>query len=819
MSLVWSAFLVHFLPLEGDLEWLRVERAGAFAQDILCAELKGRRRGESWYPEAKDGSPSLAVEVSSVDCAILLCRVFSLDPAQIVQNVLSAKAAEVCCMPRHLTYNVCLSYGGRFHLQDVHGDLLSSEYVERHIAEGGKSVSSKGGEHCYYQGTIRGVPGSVVALSTCHGLHGMFFDGNHTYVIEPGESNDSADSNFHMVYKTAGLDIPLDIQRNDTHPTATPVRLRRKRQVSRIPRNVEDEKKYVELMIVNDHLMFKKHRLSLGHTNNYAKSVVNMADIYGKADEMAITLAQTLGQNIGIFSDKKKMINGECKCEDTWSGCIMEDIGYYLPKKFSQCNMEEYNNFLNSGGGSCLFNKPSKLLDPPECGNGFIEPGEECDCGSPAECLKEGGDCCKMCTLTQGSKCSDGLCCKNCQCPPNIHKMDGYTCERDQGRCFNGRCKTKDGQCKYIWGEKATSADKFCYEKLNIEGTEKGNCGKDKDTWIQCNKQDVHCGYLLCSNISPAPRLGELQGGLTSFSVVQQSTALDCSGGHVIDGDTDLGYVEDGTPCGADMMCFDHRCVSVQAFNFSTCPGTTDTRICSGHGMALYQGRAGQLPEGRVHVFLIILCPSLSFSPSFYKEEEEKESPVQESSWRNSVSLVRAPKLGLLTKAATCPNKQCWVSEVILNRAYSAGAFTTRLVNYHSILVAYQACLLKALSESHRPLPQQLEELRLVIKNLLRISKLNGQAVGRNLAALIAARRQLCLSQAQVPDGDKAPLLEAPITPGHTFGPAVDEMLQCTHRAREFRKELVRLLPKRSPSVHKPAANWHPKPQQPHRPA
>ncbi|XP_041101428.1 disintegrin and metalloproteinase domain-containing protein 22-like isoform X5 [Polyodon spathula] len=593
------------------------------------------------------------------------------------------------------------AFGSTFILDvELNHDLLSSKYVERHIAEGGKSVSSKGGEHCYYQGTIRGLPGSVVALSTCHGLHGMFFDGNHTYMIEPGESNDSTgDSNFHMVYKTAGLDVPLDIESNDTQPTfsATPVHLRRKRQVSRIPRNVEDEKKYVELMIVNDHLMFKKHRLSLGHTNNYAKSVVNMADLifkeqlntrivlvsivtwtidnkfniddnplitlrefmkyrrdfikekcdsvhlfsgsrfhsslggaaylggvcsltkgggvneYGKADEMAITLAQTLGQNIGIFSDKKKMINGECKCEDAWSGCIMEDIGYYLPKTFSQCNIEEYNNFLNSGGGACLFNKPSKLLDPPECGNGFIEPGEECDCGSPADCLKEGGDCCKMCTLTQGSTCSDGLCCKNCQlkrmgavcrdavndcdipenctgnssqCPANVHKMDGYTCERDQGRCFKGRCKTKDRQCKYIWGEKATSADKFCYEKLNVEGTEKGNCGKDKDTWIQCNKQDVHCGYLLCSNISPTPRLGELQGSLTSFSVVQQSTALDCSGGHVmLEGDTDLGYVEDGTPCGADKMCFDHRCVSVQAFNFSTCPGTSDTRICSGHGI------------------------------------------------------------------------------------------------------------------------------------------------------------------------------------------------------------------------------------------
>uniref|UniRef100_A0AAQ5ZCG9 ADAM metallopeptidase domain 22 n=1 Tax=Amphiprion ocellaris TaxID=80972 RepID=A0AAQ5ZCG9_AMPOC len=528
-------------------------------------------------------------------------------------------------------------------------------------------------EHCYYQGKVRDVPHSFVALSTCHGLHGMFFDGNHTYMIEPGGQGSSSSSVCLYDKSLVSLQAP------------------------RASRSVDDETKYIELMVINDHLMYKKHRLSVGHTNNKAKTVVNIADMifreqlntrivlvametwsadnkfnidddpmvtlkefmkyrkdfikercdsvhlfsgnrfhsswggasymggvcsltkgggvneYGKTDEMAITLAQSLGQNIGIFSDKKRILNGECKCDDRWTGCIMDDIGFYLPKKFSDCNVEEYHNFLNSGGGSCLFNKPLKLLDPPECGNGFVEPGEECDCGSPAECAREGDQCCKNCTLTQGSNCSNGLCCNNCQmeymgvvcrdavndcdipenctgnssqCPPNVHKMDGYTCEKDQGRCFNGRCKTKDRQCKYIWGEKATAADKFCYEKLNIEGTEKGNCGKDKDTWIQCNKQDVHCGYLLCSNISPAPRLGELQGGLTSFSVARHSASLDCSGAHVvIDGDSDLGYVEDGTACGTDSICFNHKCLPVQQFNFSTCPGTTDKSICSGHGV------------------------------------------------------------------------------------------------------------------------------------------------------------------------------------------------------------------------------------------
>lgn len=95
---------------------------------------------------------------------------------------------------------------------------------------------------------------------------------------------------------------------------------------------------------------------------------------------------------------------------------------FYLPRKFSRCSIDEYNQFLQEGGGSCLFNKPLKvpahgrgtwerglgrgpvrlltprpgqLLDPPECGNGFVEAGEECDCGSvqvSGQCLGAAGE-------------------------------------------------------------------------------------------------------------------------------------------------------------------------------------------------------------------------------------------------------------------------------------------------------------------------------------------------------------------------------------------------------------------------------------------
>uniref|UniRef100_A0A3Q1EIP0 ADAM metallopeptidase domain 11 n=1 Tax=Acanthochromis polyacanthus TaxID=80966 RepID=A0A3Q1EIP0_9TELE len=623
--------------------------------------------------------------------------------------------------PIHLAQSSFLveAFGTSFILDlELNHDLLSTDYVERHFDEDGQLSQNMGGEHCYYHGRVRGLPGSWVALSTCHGLQGMFSDGNFSYGIEPVRNGEG--QNDHIVYRMPGIDLfppPCpgcstngtepeeetdgglkdgDDWSEEEKPVFTEGRRRSKRQVRRGQRTVQTETKYIELMVVNDYEMFVQLRRSTTQTKIFAKSVVNMADLiyreqlntrivlvametwssenrvsigddalltlrdfmkyrkesikercdavhlfsgrtfmssrseaayiggicsvtrgggineFGSVGPMAITLCQSLGQNIGMLRNKEQTAAGACRCPDPWLGCIMEDTGYYLPRKFSRCSIDEYLRFLQQGGGSCLFNKPTKLLDPSECGNGYVELGEECDCGSLVECAQRGANCCKKCTLTHNAMCSNGLCCRDCkyelrgvtcrdavndcdipetctgdssQCPHNVHKLDGYTCDAGQGRCYGGRCKTRDGQCRTLWGY--NSADRFCYEKLNAEGTEKGNCGPDSSGqgWVQCNKQDVLCGLLLCTNLTDRPRFGELQGKITSLTIHHQNRYLDCRGGHaVLDDGLDLGYVEDGTPCGPNMMCLERRCLPVTTFNLSICPGSSSSRICSHHG-------------------------------------------------------------------------------------------------------------------------------------------------------------------------------------------------------------------------------------------
>lgn len=52
---------------------------------------------------------------------------------------------------------------------------------------------------------------------------------------------------------------------------------------------------------------------------------------------------------------------------------------------FSTCSADDFESLILRGGGLCLKNQPSPsdVIGIPECGNGLVEKGEQCDCGKP----------------------------------------------------------------------------------------------------------------------------------------------------------------------------------------------------------------------------------------------------------------------------------------------------------------------------------------------------------------------------------------------------------------------------------------------------
>ncbi|MGH0135754.1 UNVERIFIED_CONTAM: hypothetical protein FKN15_037536 [Acipenser sinensis] len=156
-------------------------------------------------------------------------------------------------------------------------------------------------------------------------------------------------------------------------------------------------------------------------------------------------------------------------------------------------------------------------------------------------------------------------------------------------------------------------------------------------------------------------------------------------------------------------------------------------------------------------------------------------------------ALVKAPTLSGLAKDPSCPNRQCRITEAHLKKGYAAATEAVRLSNVASLLTVYQAARLRDLPEC--PSAALRTELGAVAQLLVKLAQLNVRAQGRSIASLVVARRQLWLSQVRVQEPDKVPLLDAPISPGHTFGPAVEEMLQRSVKAREASQQLAKMWP------------------------
>ena len=100
------------------------------------------------------------------------------------------------------------------------------------------------------------------------------------------------------------------------------------------------------------------------------------------------------------------------------------------PYKFSTCSRKEFAGYLGDGRLLCLLNNPNSpeygIGGGANCGNGIVDPGEQCDCGTIDQC---DNSCCDpiTCRLKRDAECASGECCDVINCKVRIVKML-FTC-------------------------------------------------------------------------------------------------------------------------------------------------------------------------------------------------------------------------------------------------------------------------------------------------------------------------------------------------------------------------------------------------------
>ncbi|KAG8512509.1 A disintegrin and metallopeptidase domain 3, partial [Galemys pyrenaicus] len=470
--------------------------------------------------------------------------------------------------------------------------------------------------HCFYQGYVAEIPESVVTLSICSGLRGILQLENVSYGIEPLEF---ATTYEHMLYQINNNKIDFPYLKENYPRTEVADKPYRIFVKSEKHSDVALMKKNLKMQVIMDKaLMFSqlnvtvmlssleiwsnKNKISCdGPTDEVLRRFVSWKEkvLFQKPNHMAyllmdhpshvgttyhgkvcdpkfssgialypkmitseafsVVMAQLLGINLGLTYDD--IYNCHCR----GSICIMnpEAIHSHGVKFFSSCSVDEFKRVVSQPEFECLqketFSTEDFQVKSSICGNGILEPREQCDCGPVENCSHK--KCCNPedCTLIGLAECGSGTCCdvKTCLISPR-----GRVCRKSVDPCdFTEFCNGLSEFCvadmksfdlepcenetAYCYVAKVSS--NLCTQEVGFLSDSFGLCAKGSN----CHFSDIFCGKLVCH---------------WTHAQILKSTHYDVQytylGGHICMSGisrrrdiVDKTFVADGTICGDKKVC------------------------------------------------------------------------------------------------------------------------------------------------------------------------------------------------------------------------------------------------------------------------
>nr|ADI47755.1 metalloproteinase [Echis pyramidum leakeyi] len=141
---------------------------------------------------------------------------------------------------------------------------------------------------------------------------------------------------------------------------------------------------------------------------------------------VAATIAHEMGHNLGINHD-----GNQCNCGA--AGCVMSArISQHPSYHFSDCSMNEYQNYLTNHNPQCIVNQRLRTdtVSTSVSGNELLQ-------NSANPCYDAA-----TCQAREGADCASGPCCRDCK-----FLKEGTICKRARGDNMDDYCNGKTCDC------------------------------------------------------------------------------------------------------------------------------------------------------------------------------------------------------------------------------------------------------------------------------------------------------------------------------------------------------------------------------------